>query len=347
MKLLAILFPFFLPLSAFALAEGTGLKFSAAGDLVGNIGSKNQTTYPRRFDLREAEFGLYGPIDHNFDGTLTFAAHNEDGAYNLEVHEAYLSAKGLLPNLRLKAGKFFLGVGRLNQFHRHDWPFVAAPKSHRTYFDEEAAGDTGLQGDYLLSFLPIFTELTLGVTNGWTFGHAHNQGEKPIQPTHYARIANFFPLGETGGLQTGLNYLGRNARNGGQTKLFGTDLTAKWRENGVVNWLLQSELWGRNLRPVGGNLERTYGGYLYAQKNLFDRVDLGLRFDGYTLDTSPTRNLDYSLLTNVNFRHSEFALFKASYQLDYEKRAHQDSQVNRVLQIQAVFLLGDHPSHDF
>lgn len=332
---------------AHAVAENTGLRLSAAADLVGSFFAKDEAAYPRRFDLREAEFGVYGPIDHGFDGALFFAAHNEAGKYSLEVHEAYLASSRLIPNVRLKAGKFFLGVGRLNQFHRHDWPFITPPNSHATYFDEEAAADTGAQANIVFPFLPVYTDLTLGLTNGWTFGHSHVQGNKPFQPTHYARIGNFFSVGETGGLQTGLNYLGRNARQEGRLQLFGLDVAGKWREAGQLRWLVQSELWGRNQRPLSGVLERSYGGYFYGQRQVKGPVHFGLRLDGYTIDTSPVRNLDYSLVGNLVYQHSEFAQFKAAYQTDWEKRDHRDSQVNRVVQLQAVFLLGDHPAHDF
>jgi hypothetical protein len=346
MNILTLILIFFSS-NAFPMAEGTGLKFMGAADFVGNIGAKNQTDFPRRFDLREAEFGFYGPIDHRFDGNLFFAAHNESGSYNTEVHEAYLSTFKLIPHTRARLGKFFLGVGRLNQIHRHDWPFISTPKAHKLYFDEEAASDTGGQFQILFPDFPVYTELTLGLTNGWTFGHTHNQGVKPIQPTHYGRIQNFFPIGEYGGLQTGLNYLGRNARNDGQTKLFGVDLTGKWRKDSKLNWLTQAELWGRNLKPVGGTLERTFGGYFYLQKHFLNEFYGGLRLDGYSIDTSAQMNLDYSIIPVLNYKHSEFAQFKASYQVDFEKKEHKDSQVNRVVQVQATFILGDHPSHDF
>ncbi len=329
------------------MAENTGLKFVGAADFVGNFGAKDQNIYPRRFDLREAEFGFYGPIDHTFDGNISVAAHNENGAYNIEIHEAHLSSFKLLPNFRAKLGKFFLGVGRLNQFHRHDWPFIQTPKSHRLFFDDEAASDTGLQIQYLFVQLPIYTELTLGLTNGWTFGHTHNQGVKPLQPTHYARIQNFFSVDESGGIQAGWNYLGRNARNDGQMKLFGIDLTGKWREASVLKWLLQAELWGKNIRPPGGALDRSFGGYAFLQRHLFQKLSGGIRLDGYSIDTSPVFNLDYSVAPTLTYKHSEFSQFKMAYQLDWEKREHTDSQVNRTIQLQATFLLGDHPSHDF
>jgi hypothetical protein len=63
--------------------------------------------------------------------------------------------------------------------------------------------------------------------------------------------------------------------------------------------------------------------------------------------TTGTKNLDYSLVPAITYRHSEFATFRAAYQLDFEKRADKSSQVSRAFQVQAVFLLGDHPSHDF
>ncbi len=345
--MLLFLLMFVLPNASHGMAEGTGLKFVGAADFVGNFESKDQTTYPRRFDLREAEFGFYGPIDHTFDGNISVAAHNESGAYNLEIHEAHLGSYKLLPHLKAKLGKFFLGVGRLNQFHRHDWPFISTPKAHRLFFDDEAASDTGLQLQYLIPQLPIFTEVTLGITNGWVFGHAHNQGVKPIQPTHYARIQNFFTLGESGGIQTGFNYLARNARNDGHLKLFGLDLTGKWRDGQNLNWLIQTEIWGKNIRPPGSALNRSFGGYFYAQKFIYSKISGGVRFDGYSIDTSPVLNLDYSIVPTLAYKHSEFSQFKLSYQLDWEKREHKDSQTNRTIQLQATFLLGDHPSHDF
>jgi hypothetical protein len=347
MRYLPLILTLLFPLSAFGLSEGTGLKFSAAVDLLGQFGAKDQVAYPRRFEPREAEFGVYGPIDHRFDGALFFAAHNEKGVYNLELHEAYLASGKLVQNLRLKAGKFFLGVGRLNQLHRHDWPFVNAPKAHRTFFDEEAVADSGVEASYLLGFLPIFTELTAGLTSGWTYGHEHNQGSRPIQPIHTFRAANFFPLGETGGLQTGLNYLGHHHRQDGRRRIFGLDLVAKWQKGAVTTWLLQSEIYRRNLRPPGAALEQALGGYLYLQRHLKGALFGGLRIDGYTLQSSPEKNLDYSLVPTLTYRHSEFALFRTAFQWDFEHRDHRRSKVNQVAQVQAVFFLGDHPSHDF
>ena len=271
--LLTLFFLSFRAPAAFALGENTGLKLNAVGDLTGQFGARDEAAYPTIFTVREAELSVYGPLDHNFDGAAIFAAHRENGEPVFEVHELYLSSNKLLPQLRVKAGYFFLGVGRINSMHRHDWPFFNAPKYHATFFDEEAAADSGVEAAYLFSSLPVFTELTLGLTSGWTFGHSHDQGEKPLQPTHYARLGNFFPLGETGGLYTGLNYLGHVNRADGSRQIYGLDLTAKWQEAGVTRWLLQSEIFGRTLKPRGADTsERALGGYLYAQRQVSGRM---------------------------------------------------------------------------
>ena len=347
MAMLALLFLLFTQ-PAFALGEGTGLKINAAADLTGQFGATNQSQYPSRFEPREAEINIYGPIDHSFDGVAAFAAHRSDGEYHLEVHELYLSSAKLVPNLRLKAGKFFLGVGRLNQIHRHDWPFFNAPKMQREFFDQEAAADSGVQANYLFSFLPVYTELGVGLTSGWTFGHSHSAGEKPVHPTHYVRLQNFFPFGESAGLQTGLNYLGTATRADGERKIYGVDLVAKWNRAGVTTWLLQGEVFRRTLRSYStGENDKHLAGYVYGQRHITGGLFGGLRLDGFDVQSSPTKAFDYSVVPTLTYKHSEFALFRAAYQLDYEKRPGSDRLANRVAQVQAVFFLGDHPTHDF
>lgn len=346
-----VIFLFGLALSISALAAdvspGTGLKLNAAADTVGFTGAKNQTQIPKKISVREAEFSIYGPLDHGFDGMLSFAAHDESGVYNLELHEAYLSSSKLVDRLRVKAGKFFLGVGRLNQYHRHDWPFITTPKVQKEFFDEEAVADTGLEGTYLLPILPYASELTIGATNGWTFGHTHSAGSRPSQPTHYTRWMHFLSFGETVGLQVAGNYLGRRSRADGSLQLFGADITLKFDDTWNRKWLLQSEVWGKNLRPVRGDLERTWAAYLYLQRQIFDKIYFGSRVDGFSIDTTSEKNLDYSVNPVLTYKHSEFVSFRAGYQWDFELRGHKDSLANRVAMFQVVFILGDHPAHDF
>lgn len=317
--------------------------------------------------LRGAELMLYGPLDPTFDMLLNFAAHSEDGKMNPEVHEAYLSSSKLIPSSRFKLGKFFLGVGRLNQFHTHDWPFISAPRVQAEFLAEEAVIDTGGEFSFLLP-LESYWDVTVGVTNGYTFGshlHEHEEEEteheheneeerRPHVPTHYLRIVNFQDLGGSRGFQWGLNYLGRTSGLAEQTQLYGLDLVYKRTSGKTVDFLFQSELWYRHLSAPAEDLSEEAGAYAFAQWALSERLFAGIRLDlfkSFSLNFEGTTerqdNLNYAVVPTVTFKNSEFTYFRAAYILDTQKFQRQSDQVEQTLQLQFVALLGAHPAHSF
>ena len=332
--------------------DGSGLKTSAALDLVGTFKGTKQSTANDRFDVREAEFLLYGPIDHLFDGMLNVAAHNEGGVSLFEVHEAYIGSSKLIPRSRFRLGQFFLGLGRLNRFHRHDWPFISAPKEHLEFFGSEAAIDTGGEYSYLMP-LPFFLELTAGVTNGWTYGHVHDAGQRPRAPTHYGRATTYIDLPAHGGAQTSLNYLSRTSAQGDAMTLVGADLTAKWREAGALNALLQTEAWQRTIKPLTGTSERSFGMYVFPQFAVSEQTQLGLLLDYFTVLTlknivgTRIANAENRLVPTLTYRTSEFVTLRLAYDWSVAKQANIADRKNQIFQVQATVNLGAHPSHDF
>jgi len=332
--------------------DGSGLKTSVALDLVGSFNRTKLNTANDRFDVREAEFLLYGPIDHLFDGMLNVAAHNEGGVSLFEVHEAYIGSSKLIPRSRFRLGQFFLGIGRLNRFHRHDWPFISAPKEHLEFFGAEAATDTGGEYSYLMP-LPFFLELTAGVTNGWTYGHVHNAGQRPRVPTHYGRATTYVDLPANGGAQTSLNFLSRTSAQGDAMTLVGADLTAKWREAGVLNFLLQTEAWQRTIKPLIGSSERSFGMYVFPQFAVADQTQFGLLMDYFTVLTlknivgAPIANVENRLVPTLTYKTSEFVTLRLAYDWSVAKQANIADRNNQVFQMQATVNLGAHPSHDF
>ena len=119
-----------------SFGDNTGMKVSASVDIQGSSKVSGESDAENRIDVREAEILIYGPVDHVFDGLLSLAAHKEEGASLFEIHEAFLSSSKLVPRSTIKVGQFFLGVGRLNRIHRHEWPFISAPKVHALFFWE-------------------------------------------------------------------------------------------------------------------------------------------------------------------------------------------------------------------
>jgi hypothetical protein len=339
-------------LKAQDLSKGTGLQASISVDMVGEFKLDKDSTATDRFDIREAEATFFAPIDHIFDGSLSMAAHKEDGVSIFELHEAVISTVKLIPRSRIRMGQFFLGIGRLNQVHRHDWPFISAPKVQTAFFDEEAVMDSGAEYSFLLP-IPFFLELTAGVTNGWVYGHAHDEGEKPRTPTTYGRILTYTDLPSNGGVQVGLNGLSRKSSNKETMVLFGADVTAKWSEAKYVSFLLQSEIWKRKLTPPEGEPEEALGAYIYPQYAFSSRLNAGVRFDYYTITSlenaigEKVSNSDTAIVPTMTFKPSEFSTLRAAYNRLTSKLENTDDKVNQTFEIQTVFILGAHPAHAF
>jgi hypothetical protein len=347
-RALLILLAFFTLGSARAEQKGTGLDISVAGDIVDQFGPEGT----KRIDVREAEFLFYAPVDHLFDGQVSFAAHTEATGLFAEVHEAFIGSSRLIPRSRFRVGQFFLGFGRLNQFHRHDWPFTTAPKVHSQFFAAEAAKDTGFEYSYLTP-LPFYLDLTAGLTSGWVFGHAHTLGTRPLTPTHYLRALTYFDLPWKGGLQTGLNYVGRRNDQGTSVTFLGVDTTAKWREGPVVRFLLQGEFWARLERPRSGAATDTIGFYVHPEYALGGAFSAALRFDYLTVTSlkfasgGGVPNYEAALMPQISWKPSEFTTVRLSYTYRGIYKVDRFVGYERFAELQTVFLLGAHPAHDF
>jgi hypothetical protein len=349
--ILSILGGIGIPVSPIFAADSTGLETSVAIDMVGRAGQANESK-ANRLDVREAELLVYAPVDPIFDGLLSLAAHQEAGVAVFEIHEARIGSTKLIPRSRFRLGQFFIAIGRLNQFHRHDWPFVSGPKVQRDFFHREGLLDTGLEYGILLP-LPFFLDVTAGITNGWTFGHAHNEGNLPHVPTHYLRTATYFDLPGEGGTQIALNYLGRRASNGTQQSYYGLDATAKWREARTLTFLFQSEVWVRALTPADATTENTLGLYVFPQYGFDASFQAGLRGDYYsTLNLKDAvgnslSNSTVALVPTLTYRSSEFTTFRAGYTQEWVSQKGTATQNNWLLELQTVFILGAHPAHEF
>ncbi len=334
-----------------AVGGATGLQINATVDILGKLGDAGPAR-SERLDVREAEVLLYGPADTLFEGMLNLAAHQEsDGAF-FEVHEAYVGSSRLLPRSRFKLGQYFLGIGRLNQIHRHDWPFVTAPSYHRRFFDAEGVADSGVEFGSLLP-LPFFLDLTAGVTSGWKFGHSHSDGDRPLFPTHYLRLINYIDLPADGGLAWGLNYLGRKDHTGIWTTLLGIDFTAKWREGARLTVLLQSEIWARLQRQDSASAQNELGAYIFAQYGISSQWYLGIRADTYSnLELSDAlgrkiANAQWAASAQLTFRASEFSVIRLGMNSEIDTQGDNPALAKWSGEIQSIFYLGAHPAHDF
>ncbi|PIK13630.1 hypothetical protein [Halobacteriovorax sp. JY17] len=336
-------------------ADNGGLKISAAADMLYEQGINKSSSAKEKLEMRSAEITLYSPIDHNFNGVISIAAHNHEGKNQFELHELYVENTSFIPRSTLKVGKFFLGIGRLNRFHRHDWLFTSAPKVNEEFFGEEAAFDSGIEYNYLLPTEAIFN-LTLGVTIGDDFNHEHDhheddaghdeESEKAKYPTHYLRFSHFKEFSTTKGMETGLNLLRKKNAHGEEQTLLGLDYILKNRVGKVNTFVLQSEVWFRESEEEGVKTEEL-GGYIFNDYSILESSSIGFRVDVLKNLTSTTDQLDYGTTGQYTFNSSEFSKIRAS--LSHTFSRHDGSTLNKDTKamLQVVFILGSHPAHVF
>lgn len=339
-------------LFSFTLMAQTGLEISLSGDLVFDQGLSSDSNAKEKLTIRSAEMTLYAPIDHHWDGNISFAAHDEAGQTMLEVHELFFSSTRLIEGLRLKIGQYFLGIGRLNRFHQHDWAFTQAPKVHREFLDEEAVFDTGVE---VSSVLPtdFYLDLTVGVTSGYKFGHVHSEGQKPKMPTHYARLASFYDLGRASGVEYGVSYLGRKDANAERYQLVGTDLVFKRKMGRVTRWYSQSEVWYRMTDRKNGVDERDIGFYSFLNFGFSQIWEIGFRVDGLkqlekkNILGNKVNNIHYGFSPQLTYRSSEFFYSRLTFSHEFEREEGITQERDTQVMLQFVFILGAHPAHDF
>ena len=337
---------------AFALS-GSGLNVSLAGDMLYSHGLSKDAPQGDNMIMRGAEIMFYAPIDHLFSGTLSAAAHEENGVTVFELHELFLESNKILPATRIKAGRFFLGVGRLNQIHQHDWPFIRAPKVHQNFFAKEAVFDSGVEVGHLLP-VNFYLDFSWGITSGYRYGHAHTAGAKPQTPTHYLRLETFKSFSSTEGIKLGLNYLGRRDQKNNKFRIAGFDLTGKWREGRQIKYMLQSEFWYRNQEDLRGDIREQVGAYIFNRTDLSHTLSLGLRLDGYndlskrnSLTGKKINNIEYACALELTFKPSEFSTIRPGISHSFMREEGKTIEKDTRIEMQLVFILGTHPAHDF
>lgn len=352
-KALILTLSFFVNWYSLSAGEnGSGLSTALAVDLLGSFNASADAGGSKdSFEVRETEVSFYGPIDHTFDGTLSLAAHKENGVSVYELHEATVGSSKLIPGFSFKLGQYFLGIGRLNRFHRHDWLFTSAPKVFNEFFGAEGVFDSGVELSYLAPF-SRYLNLTGGVTNGWTFGHAHNEGKKPKVPVHYGRVSTFFePFGY--GMATGLSYLSRTSFEGTKSQFIGIDGIWKMEASNYTGFVAQFEAWHRKQSAANMANAEFFGSYLYLQYGYSQSLDLGCRYDYYTVlslkdvNDDKVENAVHSIVPSLTYKNSEFASFRLSYNYEQSTQEQKDSVNKQFVEFQTTFILGAHPAHEF
>lgn len=320
--------------------------------------------------LGESELVLSANVDDKFYGNLTGAV-TPDGAINVE--EGYFQTLTLPASLTAKAGRFFSGIGYLNEQHAHVWDFVDAPLAYRALLGNQY-GDDGVQLRWLAptdTFVELGGELLRG--DAFPGGNANSNGAG-------ARSAFVHVGGDVGvsnSWRAGLSQLRTTAEDrmtetsaatgndafSGHSTINIADFVWKWSPNGnpvYTNFKLQGEYLRRSeagLFTPSGQATSPYSGvqqgaYLQGIYQFMPRWRVGLRHDwlsadnpgvafaNTTLDTKGHRPKRDSLM--VDFSNSEFSRLRLQYNRDQSQAA-----VDNEWYLQYIMSIGAHGAHQF
>lgn len=262
-------------------------------------------------EFSEAELAFQAATDP-FSRLDTFIAITPHGA---EVEEATLtildpSFLGLPKGLQVRLGKLIAPFGQLNTIHPPEQPFTDTPLVYRMWFGHEHGGNerirkrhdddhhvpnehhlqnehhvpaegmftgTGLSLNWLLPTGKNVTWLTVAPLNVHNPTFDANAG----RPVWMTRVRTMRELSLTQSLGLGLNYaFGRND-TGNDTRLFGVDVTYRWRpiREGMYRSLVwQTEaFWGQ--RKTGNGKVSPKGFFSLVEYQLSRTLFLGARYD--------------------------------------------------------------------
>ena len=126
---------------------------------------------PRSFNLGESELTVASNVDPYFFAQVTAAIQGDN---SIDIEEAFFKTIALSHGFTVKGGRFFSGIGYLNEIHSHNWDFVDQPLVYQVFFGGQLAQD----GAQLRWVAPTDYFLEFGA----------EAGQRPRLPRHAAQL---------------------------------------------------------------------------------------------------------------------------------------------------------------
>jgi hypothetical protein len=298
--------------------------------------------------LGEAELNLDAALNPYFKGAFVLSV---DGEGDVEVEEAYAAmVKGLPLNLALKAGKYRLNFGKLNQTHPHAYPFlrtprVLAPDGAGLLPGEESFNDVAVEASTLI---PVVGSWTITPSADFLEGQAFHPDESAIAYGWLAHVANSFFVGSAA-CDVGISMTqGTNsAAAGTKTLVAGIDAKTKVTGSAVYTLTVGSECLYKSSETADTtgvkSRDDRYGFFVYADNKIFTRFNAGVLYEQYQ-DPDDRSAVDRAIKPFAGFAVlEESTMLRAS--CEYFISAH--SQNITTIELQLLFSMGPHKAHRF
>lgn len=293
----------------------------------------------RGFGLGESELTLSANIDPWLRGQTSIAL----GADNtVSVEEAFVQTTALGNGLSLKAGRFFSGIGYLNEKHAHTWDFADNPLAYQVFLGRQFADD-GLQLRWLAP-TDLFLEAGAEVGRGRGFPGDDKSRNGAGATALFAHAGG--DVGASHSWRAGLSVLNAKAAD---NRVWVADGVWKWAPEGNAtrtNFKLQGEY----LRSTRSDSPAQSGWYLQGVYQFMPRWRAGLRTE--RLDSGTVTDADLATQAvyrprkdtlMLEFNPSEYSRVRLQLARDRSRLGLPDTQ----LLLQYQMSLGAHGAHGF
>jgi hypothetical protein len=279
------------------------------------------------FELHGAELDIQSALDpftrtrfvigfghggHDEDDEL--GEEDEHGGGGVHVEEGYVTYSALPGGLELMAGRFKQRFGALNRRHIHALPQTTYPLAYQTFFGDEGLAQTGLSFTWLLPRpWASANEITFEVTN--SENEEAFSGEDFDDFSALLKIKNFWEIGDASYFELGLSGVTGETAWGGDSRVFGTDLTYNWQPPSrakyrEITWRTELLLSQRD-DPLGIERE-AWGGYSYLEGLLRRNLYAGVRYDIAEDPLDPSES-SWGIVPYLTWWQSEYVRLRAEY----------------------------------
>jgi hypothetical protein len=331
------------------------------------------------FNLGESEMGISANIDPQFRGVATLAL---DPAGGISVENAFVQTASLGDGFNLKFGRYFSGLGYLNEQHAHAWDFADQPLVYAVLWENQL-GEDGVQLKWLAPtamFFEVGGEIGKGrgfpgterAKNGSGAGvlFAHVGDDIGIEQSWRAGVSlhRTRAVDRASDNVPGLNGIPVSNSFSGDSSTAGLDLVWKYAPNGNISnryVKLQAEYFRRKesgeltYDTASANVTDNYsvtqsGWYVQSVYQFMPRWRSGLRYDRLDpiaqVGALNAGNViaDYAYTPTrttwmLDYSPSEFSRLRLQLAHDNSRQGLADNQ----LFVQYIMSLGAHGAHSY
>jgi len=317
-----------------------------------------------RIAIQEVEMQLTSVVDPFWTADLVLGWHEEEAHEDEEVHGAphfvtdieiaTLRSTAMPAGLGLTLGKFYLPFGKHAVLHTHQFPFVRAPITVRSFLGDHGLSDVGAALDATVP-LPWWSEITIYGVDGRS--EVFNGEHRDL--AFGGRWCHLWDVSDSGTFELGGSYLTGPAKSGGgydRVELAGIDLTLKHDSGfntGGSSTALTCEVF---LPDFDRENYDAYGYNLFARSRVHQDwwLSVGIGIVESTVMFSPTvdgKDAEHEEITlrdsyeykiNIAYAPSDFSAVRAEAAwISFDTGLDDDLRFS----LQCNFTIGSHPAH--